>query len=284
MRTFPRDSPTPRLGPRMGRRLGYGLFTLSLLSVAPRPGRGFDATATATPAAQGGLSIRPADIHVDLFFNGAMLQVQGTIPAGHQAAVLCVGEESRLDLKRKGRVWGLFWMNTADVALDRVPSLYVLSTSAPLAQLAPAEVLARLGVGYDGLEARTASKESADDSQATFRELVRLKRHEGLFSVSEGTTVLERGVKDRLEVSAELFVPPRTPPGSYQVRLFSFHGGEGALVGETTARLSQAGFAAFTSKMAHEHGLLYGIAAVLIAIAAGMLTGVAFGRGSKRRS
>jgi uncharacterized protein (TIGR02186 family) len=283
MRTLRRDLQTSKPAPPIGNRLRNGLLALSSLSLAFQPGSTFGEMASTAPPAQSLLAVSPADIRVDLFFNGAKLQVLGTIPAGHQAAVLCVGNEGRLDLKRKGRVWGLFWMNTADLVVDHVPSLYVLSTSAPLAQLAPVEVLTRLGVGYDGLEGRTVRKGSLGDSHATFRELVRLKTHEELFSVSEGTAVLERGVPGRLEVSAELFLPPRTPPGSYQVRLFSFHNGEGDVVGEATARLRQVGFAAFISKIAHERGLLYGIASVLIAIAAGMLTGVAFGRGSKRR-
>ncbi len=282
MRGLRRDSRTSK-SPRLGETLGFGLLALSLLGVALRSDRGFSTTPPAVPAAQGGLAVTPARIGVDLFFNGTTLQVLGTIPAGHQAAVLCVGNETRLDLKRKGRVWGLFWMNTADVAFDHVPSLYVLRTSAPVAQLAPLDVLARLGVGYGGLEARATPTDSSGDVHATFRELVRLKTHEELFSVVEGAVALERGVPDRLEVAADLFLPPRTPPGSYQVRLFSFRDGNGALVGETTVLLRQVGFAAFTSRMAHERGLLYGIASVLLAIAAGMLTGIAFGRGSKRR-
>ncbi len=256
-----------------------GLGALSLFLSAARSG---GQTPGDSAAGHAVLAVEPDVVRVGLFFNGALLHVQGTIPAGYQAAVVCAGKEGRLDLKKRGRVWGLFWMNTGDVVFDHVPSVYLLCTSAPLKELAPAGVLERLGVGVEALEARAAAGGSAAGGQTTFGELVRLKKDERLWSVVESTLSLKPGGEGRLEAAADLFLPARTPPGEYRIRLLSFRDGEGADVAETATAVRQEGFPAFTSRMAHERGLLYGIVSVVVAIAAGMLTGIVFGRGSRR--
>ena len=255
------------------------LLSLSLAVSAARASAGLPA---ANPADRVALAVEPEEVGVDLFFDGATLHVRGAIPAGHEGAILCAGKETALGLQRKGRVWGFLWMNTSEVVFDRVPSVYVLHTSAPLARLGPAGLLERLGVGFDSLEKRTGFQGPANDRRAVFDELVRLKKREELFSIAEGAAMLGRGVPGLLEMSTDIFLPARTPPGDYRIALFSFHGGEGAALAEKTVTVRQRGFAAFTSRAAHERGLLYGIVAVLVAIAAGMATGVVFGRGSRR--
>ncbi len=261
-----------------GRRRGAVGLLLGL-SVLALP---LAAAGTSPAASMAPLAVTPDVVRADVFFSGALLHVRGTIPEGHQAAVVCSGAEGRLSLRRKGRVWGLFWMNTGEIAFDGVPSLYVLCTSAPVSQLAPADVLARLGAGLDALESRAVFEGPAADRRALFAELVRLKRSEGLYGVEEGAARLKPGAQGTLEVAADLYLPARTPQGEYRIRLLSFQGEAGSVRSETSVALRQTGFAAFTSRMAVERGLLYGIVSVVLAIAAGMLTGVVFGRGSRR--
>jgi uncharacterized protein (TIGR02186 family) len=260
----------------------WGLRALGALGLAFFAARSGAQTPGDPAEGHGTLAVEPDVVRVGLFFNGTLLHVHGTIPAGQKAAVVCEGSEGRLDLKKKGRVWGLFWMNAGDVVFDNVPSVYLLCTSAPLKELAPAGVLARLGVGAAALEARATAGDAAAGSAALFGELVRLKTGEGLWSFVEGTVSLKPGGEGRLEVAADLFLPAKTPPGEYRIRLFSFRDGKGADLAGTTMIARQVGFAAFISRMAHERGLLYGIVSVVVAIAAGMLTGVVFGRGSRR--
>jgi uncharacterized protein (TIGR02186 family) len=258
------------------------LLALVSLGLAAAPARASAAPPRAAAAEQGLLVVEPEEVGVDLFFAGATLHVRGAIPAGHDdAAVLCAGNETALSLRRKGRVWGVLWMNTSEVAFDRVPAVYVLHTSVPLARLGSAALLERLGVGFDGLEARTGFDGPAGERRAVFDELVRLKKREGLFSLGEGAAMLGRGARGEVEVSTDVFLPARTPPGDYRITLFSFHGGEGGTVAETAVAVQQVGLAAFTSRTARERGLLYGVFAVLVAIAAGMATGFVFGRGPR---
>ncbi len=262
-----------------GRAVAGLLLGLLVLAGTPAPAGGETPGGTGALAA---LTVMPDDVRADLLFNGALLHVRGTIPEGGQAAIVCAGPGGRLKLRRKGRVWGLFWLNTGEIVFDDVPSLYLLCTSAPVAQLAPTVVLNRLGAGLDALESRAAFAGPAAERRTLFGEMVRLKTGEGLYAVAEGAARLRPGAPGTLDVAADLFLPARTPPGEFTVRLMSFRGGDGSVVAESTVALRQAGIAAFISRMAHERGLLYGIVSVVLAIAAGMLTGVVFGRGSRR--
>lgn len=219
---------------------------------------------------------------IHLLFSGVTVKVHGLVSTGEEVAVVCRGHSDRLELRHKGRVLGLLWMNTSVVVFDHVPSVYVLQTSTAATELASDGVLDRTGIGYASLERQVLSADSSDEARRLFGDLVRLKEGEALFSVKPGALqVVDRreGVR---EFSGDLELPARTPPGEYELRAFAFRDGQPRLVGEDTVTLRLSGFSALAEQTAHQHGLLYGVLAVLIAIAAGMVSGVVFGLGSRR--
>ena len=227
-----------------------------------------------------GVTVEPARVEMTMFYSGSGVHVRARVPAGAQVAILLTGRERDLDLKRKGKVFGIIWMNVADVHFEAVPSLYHLRTTCTLAQLAPPEVLERLGLGLDALGSRSA-RALADPS--LFRELARLEWRDGLWDVTEAAVTLGAPRADGTTLAeADFLLPARTPPGEYRVRVYTFAGGEAELAGEAGLRVEQAGVAALISDLARRHGLLYGILAVVAAGAAGLLTGVVFGLGSKK--
>lgn len=230
-------------------------------------------------AAEPAVTVTPADVGMGLLYQGATLQVHGRIPAGADAVLLCVGADGKLVLKHKGKVWGLLWMNTGEVVFERVPTVYLLQTSTDLASLAPPEALVRLGIGYPALEERAMA--GGGEDSGWFPELVRLKERERVFGVAEGVLRPEPQQYGRAVVDSTFFLPARVPAATYDVRLYSFRDQAGVLVGSATATLRQVGTTSFVASMARRRGLLYGIVAVLVAMAAGLFTGLVFGLGGK---
>jgi uncharacterized protein (TIGR02186 family) len=228
------------------------------------------------------MRIDPTEIVVGLFYGGTTLHLDAAVPAGLEVAVVCVGQEERVELKRKGKVGRILWINVGDAVFDRVPSFYQLTTSGSLAELAPASVLQKLGVGYGALEARAVQAAGDEDGSRLFRELVRLKESEQLFSEQQGGVSLEATAHGSTHVSARCFLPDKVPMGSVEVRLFGFSQGRGSLLDSRRVRLRQGGLTAFISSLAVGHGLLYGILAVFVAVIVGLLTGFVFGSGSRR--
>lgn len=225
------------------------------------------------------IQLVPEQVEASLFFNGAKVEVQGTVLPGYEVAILCRGEASHLALRRKGKVWGVLWMSVGDVAFDHIPSLYLLNTSAPLASLAPPAVLEQLGIGYPALAALAGQD---GEEQPFFQELVKIKEKEGIFAVHEGTVKLLPGAGGIRQVRAECALPSTVPMEGYEVQLFGFKEGTGELLCSKVMEVKQVGVAKFISSLVQSHPLLHGFFAVIVAVAAGLLTGVVLGGSSKK--
>ena len=253
------------------RRSGRGWCLALLLLWVPLP---LDARADAGPTAPqtGAISVAPDRVGIDLLFGGADLTVRGEIPAGYDAGVRLIGPRQRLELKRKGRIWGVLWTGMEEVTLDEVPVAYMLATSAPLPDLAGADDLASRDLGYAALV------RNAGGQGDVFGELIKLKQREGLYAESAGQLTVTTGSEPgTATLEASFRLPARIPPGKYAIDLFGFQGGSIHAFGSATVQVEQVGLARAIHGLAMQHGLLYGCAAVLIAIIAGLVTGLVFG-------
>jgi uncharacterized protein (TIGR02186 family) len=240
------------------------------------------ASASPTPDQPSNLKVTPTRIEVSTFFNGATLGVEGVIPGGCRAAVVLRGKEANVELKRRGRVWGLVWMNVGDVSFASVPTAYLALCDERLCDLAPYPVRARLVIGLNALEDHVVGASADDSRRILFRELVKLREKEGLFGVGESAVKLLPRPDGALALSTALRVPARIPEGEYEVQLWSFRDGDGALLGTADVTVEQVGATRFLSVLARTHGLLFGLLAVAIALAAGLITGMVFGLGAKK--
>jgi len=237
------------------------------------------ALAVADESPRAVIRLVPEQIEANLFFNGSRVEVQGTVLPGYEVAVLCTGQANHLDLRRKGKVWGTLWMNVGDVAFEHIPTLYLLSTSAPLASLASPEVLKQLGIGYPALGA-LAGQNGAE--APLFRELIKIKENEGIFSVREGAAKLLPGAGGIRQVMAGCVFPPKVRMSEYEVQFFGFKEGNGELLCSQRIGVKQVGVARFMSSLVRRRPLFHGFFAVVVAVAAGLLTGLVFGGSSKK--
>ncbi len=186
------------------------------------------------------------------------------------------------DLKQKGRVWGFLWMNVGEASLEKVPGFYCVVSTRPLESLASPTVLADLGVGFGAVESRVAPDPGDEATRRLLGELIKLKQREGLFGVS-ATGIHVEPLDGGLErVSTEFWLPAKAPFGPYEVSLVGFDGDSGTRLATGAFTVRTVGLAAFISDLSRQHGLLFGILAVMVAIVVGLLTGVVFGLGSKK--
>jgi uncharacterized protein (TIGR02186 family) len=223
------------------------------------------------------LRLDPPEVGMGMFFDGADVRLEGSVPAGQAAAVVCTGKEGPLELKKKGKVWGILWMNVGEIKLESVPSLYLLSTSRPLSELARRAVLDRLRLGYRALEAAAGS-----DAGGVFSEVIKLKESEGLFSFEASALRLTPTGRGSNRLSGSFSLPAHVPPGEYTVRLYGFERGQGQLLDEQKLHLVRTGLSLSITSLARDHGLLYGLFAVVVALAVGLLAGLVFGKGMKK--
>jgi hypothetical protein len=129
-------------------------------------------------------------------------------------------------------------------------------------------------------------------------QFVGLKEHEGLFAIREGG--LARGASvsspqgaaptgalaqampaaasdDKTELLHGHFrLPAGVRPGDYSVEIIGFKDQRAVRLAGTTLHIEHVGVARALRRLALDHGLAYGIAASLIAIVVGLLTGFIF--------
>lgn len=247
-------------------------LTLALLTI----------TTTAVPAATvtATIAASPAQIAVTTFFDGTEVEVSGTAPNGPRLAVLLAGASGTVDLKKKGKVWGVLWMNVGEVSFEHVPEAYLLATAGPVCDLAPFEVRRDAGIGLDVL-VFGAGAAGDGESLRLFGELVGLKEHERLFGSFEGALEIRPGAPGEVAYSATLPVPARIPQGSYRLELWGFDDGSAAVLAATGIQVATTGVTHDVASLAHHHGLLYGVLSLVLALGVGLVTGLVFGLAGK---
>lgn len=221
------------------------------------------------------IEIQPGEAEIGLFYGGVNLEVSGEVEPDTHLAILISGPPVDLHFSKKEKVWGLFWAPRKDVTFEAVSGLYHLVTSDELDKLAPKQVLIELGLGYESL--RLAHNDMDDSEEDLFLELVRLKESEGLFHVSvkeDGEEISETGPHP---FRVLFHVPANAPPTTYSVEVFAFRDGRLLTRGEGSFVLRQTRPISFITSLAQEYGLLYGILAVVVALAAGLGVGFLYG-------
>jgi hypothetical protein len=248
-----------------------GVAALALAAPAARaqPRRGAERRAS--------IEVQPGDIQIGMFYRGTKIHVKGVAPSGYRLALLCLGTEDKVELKRKGKVLQVLWMNVGDVSFDHVPSLYLASYE-PRARDLPAASPGD-GVAYDHIEAQVLPADASSDTRRLFHEFIKLKEEEELYS--SATLRLDDSTPGTARVSADFWLPSSAPSGSYEVRLVGERNGVSEILASRTLVAQRVGLASLIASAAREHGLAYGIASVLLAIAAGFLTGLIFASAKK---
>jgi uncharacterized protein (TIGR02186 family) len=206
-------------------------------------------------------------IAITTAFAGTQVLLYGAVPVRQgEIAVVVRGPARDTTVRRKSRV-GPIWINTSSLQFEDVPSFYAVAASAPLSELGGEATLARHELGAERVRLATADAAGwSEDEIAVFRAaLVRNQQRAGLFSAQPGTVSF---LGDTLFRTRIVF-PANVSPGDYQVQVLQFVQGE--VVGAQSSKLEIAkmGIEAELYEFALRQPALYGLAAILLALAAG---------------
>lgn len=239
---------------------------------------GFALAAAAAAAAQALRAAEPlvADLSSDEIaittgFAGTDLLLFGAITRPGDVVVVVRGPVREELVRRRERVAGI-WVNGASVTFRGLPAFYHVASTRPLAELAPATLLADRRIGADrlGFEAATTTPPAAARG---FRDaLVRIKTRQRLYGYDPGGV---RVIGERLFRTTVVF-PANVPTGAYRVEVYLLD--DGKLIGmrETPLVVRRVGLEAEIFNFAHEQSAIYGLIAIVLALAAGWLAGALF--------
>ena len=240
-----------------------------------------DAGATAgAPQVVADLSTHTVAIRSDFAGTRVMLfgALVGTREEGKARPDLIVvvrGPSRTFKMHRKKRV-GPIWVNADERIFRAAPGYYALLSSRPLKDIAPPERLQKRGIGFEALKEHLLATgegfKSLKEAEEYAAALVRLLRKKGLYRADEQAVRFT----GRYLFRATFDLPANVPLGEYEAEVYLWR--DGRLLGKFSSvlEIEKRGFERFIYEMAHERPLLYGVAAVIIAIAAGFAAAAVF--------
>jgi uncharacterized protein (TIGR02186 family) len=198
-------------------------------------------------------------------FTGTKVLLFGAIEGEGKVIVIVKGPEEDVTVRRKEPVAGV-WVNREVVEFAGVPSFYQVLSSEPLADWLPRRTRARFHIGTEYLGLRPIEAASPAEG-VLFREaLIRNLRRDGRYGMLEGSVKIMGGRLFR----ADLYLPANLPTGFYNVEVLLVDDGEVKDIQSTPLLVSKSGLEAQIFWMAYDFPALYGIAAIVIAVLAGL--------------
>ncbi|NKB49470.1 MAG: hypothetical protein GKS02_08910 [Alphaproteobacteria bacterium] len=217
-----------------------------------------------------------ADLSEDLIaittgFTGTEVLLFGATDGAGDVIVVVRAPESQVVVRRKGRVAGV-WINADSLTFDMVPGFYHVAASRPLADLLPATVLQDEQIGAVNLSVAPVTSAPQAEVTAFAAALIRNKQRVGLFNPELGEI---RFLGDRL-FRTQVQFPSSVPTGEYTATIYLV--ANGAIIDrtDTTLQVRKSGFEANVFEFANQNPSIYGLLAILIALAAGWFAGIVF--------
>ena len=257
------------------------LCLVVLLLAGGSPG----AALAATPGAQEKVATAASKnlIEIGLSYQGDQIYFFGVSPVKDCDLIIRLTAEKSEEVKLsvKGRV-GPFWMTVKQYQVSHAPFIYKIHSTKPVEQIVSPETAQELGLGYGAVQKQMKlhlirGEAAADDADRVFKGLVKIKEEANLYNIVADP--------QRLEVAeGRLFkhyfrFPPAATEGRYVVESFAFLNGQQVGYGRDVIQIKKVGLESWLTSVSQNHPVLFGLMAVIIALAAGLLVGMIFKKG-----
>jgi len=206
-------------------------------------------------------------------FDGTEVLLFGTVERGADVVVVVRGPPETAVVRRKARTLGV-WLNTESARFADVPSFYAVAATGPVEDLLAPAVRARHRIGVEHLEL-VPTEPLGEVEAAAFRDgLVRNKRRNGLYPAVPAPVRFVSGGLFRTTVA----FPANVRPGRYAVEVFDVRDGTIAAAQQSALIITKVGVEARLSEFARSEAPLYGLGAIVFAVAAGWAAATALRR------
>ena len=242
------------------------VFSLAALLMAPNSASASDNKMTA--------EISTDLVQINTGFDGMNLLLFGTTNGANNIIIVIKGPLETNIIRKKTRVASI-WVNTEKVIIENVPTFYAIASTRPLNQITTQSILKKYGIGANNFLTnilKQANAKTMDISDEYKNALVRLKNKLGLY--------IDNPIKIKL-IEEQLFranikFPANVGTGKYTAQIYYFKDGLLLDVINKPILVEKIGIGADVFRLAHSHSALYGIIAILIAVASGWIAAAIF--------
>lgn len=223
------------------------------------------------------LGLSQDEVAITANFTGSEILIFGAVrreapvPSDSNLGVIVTvsGPSLPVTVRRKERRLGI-WVNTDAVEVDAAPSFYAVATSAPLE-----DILTHVEDLRHSVSIPRAIRSVGADISGTenFTEaLIRIRAASDSYQLLEGAVDLEEQTLFRTEVA----LPANLTEGDYATRIFLTRNGKVIDEYRTVIPVNKVGLERWLYELSRDNAALYGIMALIIAIAAGWGASAAF--------
>ena len=213
-------------------------------------------------------------VQINTGFDGVNLLLFGTTNGTNNIIIVIKGPLETNIIRKKTRVASI-WVNTEKVIIENVPTFYAIASTRPLNQITTQSILKKYGIGANNSLTnilKQANAKTMDISDEYKNALVRLKNKLGLY--------IDNPIKIKL-IEEQLFranikFPANVGTGKYTAQIYYFKDGLLLDVINKPILVEKIGIGADVFRLAHSHSALYGIIAILIAVASGWIAAAIF--------
>jgi uncharacterized protein (TIGR02186 family) len=222
-------------------------------------------------------------IEIGLSYSGDRVFFFGVnpVPGSDLIIRLTAEKEEAIKLSVKGKV-GPFWMTVKQYEVTGAPFIYKIHAGKPLKEIIPAATAQELELGYPAIRHRMKmhlirGEAAAEDAALVFKGMLKIKERANLYNIVEDPA--------RVQVAeGKLFkhyfrFPAAATEGRYQVESFCFQKGQLVGYGKDVIEIKKVGLESWLTTTSQNKPVFFGIMAVLIAMAAGLLVGFIFRKG-----
>lgn len=176
-------------------------------------------------------------------------------------------------VRKKEQISGI-WVNTDVEYFKDVPSFYAISATNPLHTIKNSHLLDSLKIGLPSMVKAIKNETDKENSSLFLDSLLTNLTGKHLFPdyLELGDIRFSGDILFRSKVSFSEYISR----GSYLAEFYLFSDGQLIAMQTTPITIKKIGFDAFIYDLANQHSLLYGIAAVLIALFSGWLANILF--------
>jgi len=220
------------------------------------------------------IEIRFSFTGAELLLFGAILYPGGRLPSEPADIVVVLkGPSQPITMREKQKIAGI-WVNADSIEFRSAPSFYAIASSKPLKALVDERTAAIYELGLDNLQLSPSSLNESAEIARFAKGLNDLKGRNGLYVDAQGSVEITDGVLYR----ARLPLSARVITGTYTAETFLIQKGRVVAAAVREIEVKKSGFERLVGQFSQEHGIIYGLIAIVMALAMGWAAGAVANR------
>ena len=205
---------------------------------------------------------------------GAILYPGGRVPRNPADVIVVLkGPVEPILVREKQKLAGI-WMNADSNRFRSAPSFYAVASSAPVRDLVDERTAAVYELGLQDLQLSPGGGALPEKERRFEAGLLDLRKRQGLYAEHPHGVEISESVLYRARIS----ILSQVPVGTYTAETFLVDDGKVIAAATREIEIGKSGFERWIALAARQHGLLYGLAAVLLSLGLGWAAAAVFRR------